>query len=716
MRDGNGATTGPGVPADVGGATERAAASAAAGGEKVRPGGGAKERRRGPRGAQAEERGAVGRGGLYALVIEQVTPQVDMGRYAPKRIVGETCEVTAAIFKDGHDLVAARVRYRAPGESEWRTAPLTYLYDVDRWVGSFELDRIGRWAFTVEAWTDRWGTWRSGLEKKLAAGQDVHVELLEGAEHAEGAARRQRFGDARNGLTQAAARLRDATREQAERARTALDPELTALVAASYVPDDLTTYPQELPLQVDRERGAFASWYEFFPRSASPEPGRHGTFRDAEALLPRIAELGFDVVYLPPIHPIGHTFRKGRNNSLTPEPGDVGSPWAIGNEHGGHDAVAPELGTIDDFVRFVRRARELGLEIALDYALQCAPDHPWVKEHPNWFVIRPDGTIQYAENPPKKYQDIYPINFWSEDRENLWAACRDVLLFWIDQGVTSFRVDNPHTKPFAFWEWCIREVQQRHPDVVFFAEAFTRPNKLLNLAKLGFTQSYTYFTWKNTSRELREWMEEFSTPEVLEYYRGNLFANTPDILNEFLVHGGRGAFRLRLLLAGTLSPLYGIYSGYELSENVPVRPGSEEYLDSEKYQLRPRDFTAPGNLDADIRRLNRVRREQPALQRSDNLRFHVSDNERVLFFSKMRKGLRGAPRGDDLLIAVNLDPHAPQESIVHVPLADLGLDEQREFVVEDLLTGVRYTWRGSRAYVRLDPNQEPGHLLRVVRD
>ncbi|HEX5580017.1 MAG TPA: alpha-1,4-glucan--maltose-1-phosphate maltosyltransferase [Gemmatimonadaceae bacterium] len=647
------------------------------------------------------------------LWIEQITPRVDAGRYAPKRVVGEAVEVGAAIFRDGHDLLAARVRYRGPDGGEWRSAPLTYLYDADRWIGTIVPDAVGRWTFVVEAWTDRWGSWRSGLEKKIGAGQDVHVELLEGAVMLEGAARRQRFGAGRTELQQAAARLRDEGVDQGERARLALSPGLLARMSIAYVPDDLTS-SAELPLRVDRERAAFASWYEFFPRSTSPEPGRHGTFRDAEAMLPRIAELGFDVVYLPPIHPIGHTFRKGRNNTLTPEPGDVGSPWAIGNEHGGHDAVDPNLGTIEDFERFVRRADELGLEVALDYALQCSPDHPWVKEHPDWFVIRPDGSIQYAENPPKKYQDIYPINFWTEDREALWNACRDVLLFWAERGVRSFRVDNPHTKPFAFWEWVIAEVHRRHPEVVFFSEAFTRPNKLLALAKLGFTQSYTYFTWKNTAYELREWMTEFSTPEVLEYYRGNLFANTPDILNEFLVRGGRPAFRLRLLLAGTLSPLYGIYSGFELAENVPVRPGSEEYLDSEKYQLRQRDYAAAGNLDADIRRLNRIRRAQPTLQRADNLRFHHSDNDRVLCFSKTRRGIRGHGPGDDLLIVVNLDPHHAQETMVHVPLAELGLDENRDYVVEDLLTGVRYTWRGSRNYVRLDPGAEPGHVLRMV--
>ncbi|MHB1222977.1 MAG: alpha-1,4-glucan--maltose-1-phosphate maltosyltransferase [Gemmatimonadaceae bacterium] len=674
------------------------------------------DRRRAPRAASGRggNRGGAG-GGLPRLVIEQVTPEVDGGRYAPKRVVGEPCEVGAAIFKDGHDQLAARVRFRAPGDSAWQTAPLTYLYESDRWVGSFPLDRPGNWQFTIDGWTDRWGSWRSGLEKKLGAGQQVGLELLEGAALLDTTARRQRFGERRNRLQQAASRLRDGAVDQRERGSLALSAELGALVSECYVPDDLTSYRVELPLWVDRPRAAFASWYEFFPRSASPVPGRHGTFGDAEALLPRIAELGFDVVYLPPVHPIGHAFRKGRNNTLTPGPDDVGSPWAIGNADGGHEAVDPRLGTVEDFERFVRRANELGLEVALDYALQCSPDHPWVTEHPDWFTIRPDGSIQYAENPPKKYQDIYPIDFWTDDREALWNACRDLLLLWVERGVTSFRVDNPHTKPFAFWEWVIGEVQAAHPEVVFFAEAFTRPNKLLNLAKLGFTQSYTYFTWKNTAAELREFMAEFSRPEVLEYYRGNLFANTPDILHEYLVAGGRPAFRIRLVLAGTLSPLYGIYSGYELGENVPVRPGSEEYMDSEKYQLRQRDFGVDQVLDPDIRRLNRLRREQPALQRADNLRFVPSENDRVLCFLKTRQGQRGAERGDDLLVVVTLDPHAPQESVVHVPVEALGIAPGAPYEVEDLLTGNRYRWLGGRNYVRLDPALEPAHVFRVVR-
>ncbi len=644
------------------------------------------------------------------IVIEQVTPVVDAGRYAPKRVIGERCDVSAAIFRDGHDILGARVRFRAPGEDGWRVSPMTYDFASDQWTGAFALDRIGRWEFTVDAWTDVFATWRRGTTAKVGADQDVRLELLEAAEQLDQIARRMRFSAERSRLMNTATRLRDETLPSADRVAIALDDDLARLVETHAVPRDLTSARQLFPVRVDRERAAFASWYELFPRSTAPEPGRHGTFRDAEEALPRLAELGFDVVYLPPIHPIGRQFRKGPNNTLTPGPDDVGSPWAIGSAEGGHTAVHPDLGTIDGFDRFVSRANALGMEIALDFALQCAPDHPWVTEHPDWFTIRPDGSIMYAENPPKKYQDIVPINFWTDDREALWAACRDAILYWVEHGVKTFRVDNPHTKPFQFWEWAIAEVQARHPDVVFFSEAFTRPNKLLGLAKLGFTQSYTYFTWKNTTEELRQFLTEFSTPEVLEYYRGNLFANTPDILHEFLQHGGRGAFRLRLLLAGTLSPLYGIYSGYELSENVAVRPGSEEYFDSEKYQLRQRDYTAAGNLDPDIRRLNAIRRAQPALQRADNLQFQLSENPEVLWFTKR------APDGaDDLLIAVNLDPHTAQTTMVHTPPDLLGLDPQQPYDVEDLLTGARYTWRGARNYIRLDPAIEPGHVFRIVR-
>jgi starch synthase (maltosyl-transferring) len=648
--------------------------------------------------------------GLPQIAIEHVTPEVDGGRFAAKRVQGEMVEVGANVFRDGHDILRARVRYRRPGSREWETAPLAYDQDDDRWHGGFTADAIGRWTFTVDAWTDTFATLHRKLTKKVEAGQEVVVELQEAALLARDAAREAPAGDGRRKLEAYAATLGDEAQGGAARLQAATAPELLALMEAYHPPEDLTTYARELPLYVDRERAAFAAWYEFFPRSASPVPGQHGTFADAEQMLPRIAELGFDVVYLPPIHPIGHTFRKGRNNTLTPEPGDVGSPWAIGNEHGGHDAVAPELGTVEDFERFVRRANELGLEIALDFALQCSPDHPWVKEHPDWFHIRPDGTIAYAENPPKKYQDIYPINFWTEDRENLWNACRDVMLLWVSRGVTTFRVDNPHTKPFSFWEWAIREVQDRHPEVVFLSEAFTRPNKLLHLAKLGFTQSYGYFTWKTRDWEIRQWLDQFLAPDVVEYHRGNFFANTPDILHEYLQTGGRAGFRVRLVLAATLSPLYGIYSGYELLEGTPVRHGSEEYLDSEKYQIRQRNYATPGNLDEEIRLLNRIRRAERALQRQENVQFLASENPNILFYR--RASVDGSA---DILVAANLDPHAPHHTMVTVPLRDLGLGEHDAYEVEDLLTGARYTWRGARNYVRLDPSAQVAHVLRVTR-
>ncbi|MDQ4079200.1 MAG: alpha-1,4-glucan--maltose-1-phosphate maltosyltransferase [Gemmatimonadota bacterium] len=653
---------------------------------------------------------AAGSRALAPLVIERVRPEIDAGRFPAKRVVGEACIVSADIFKEGHDQLAARVRYRGPGEGEWSYVAMPYDYNADRWAGAFPLDRIGEWRFTVEAWTDVFSTWRSGLEKKVAAGQDVALELLEGAEILERAARACKDRGARALLAQAATRLRDTYGTIADRAKAALDPELHAIASQHPAREDLTEYSRQLLVTVDRVRGAFAAWYEMFPRSQSDDPSRHGTFADAELQLPRIAQLGFDVVYLPPIHPIGKKFRKGKNNTLDPLPDDVGSPWAIGSEEGGHTAVHPQLGTLADFEHFVERANELGLEVALDYALQTSPDHPWVREHPDWFRIRPDGTIQYAENPPKKYQDIYPLNFWTEDREALWNACLEIFRFWMARGVRTFRVDNPHTKPFAFWEWVIAEIKRSDPDVVFLAEAFTRPKKLLYLAKLGFTQSYGYFTWKNTSYEIRDWMTEFSDPEILEYHRGNLFANTPDILHEYLQQGARPAFRIRLLLAATLSPLYGIYSGFELGENVPVRAGSEEYMNSEKYEIRPRDFSAPGNLDTDIRRINRIRQENPALQRADNLTFHRSENDQILFYRKSMPD-----RSNDLLIIVNLDPRRAHDTMVHVPLDELGLTPDVVYQVTDLLSGARFRWRGARNYVRLDPALEPGHVLRLDR-
>ncbi|HET9983461.1 MAG TPA: alpha-1,4-glucan--maltose-1-phosphate maltosyltransferase [Longimicrobiales bacterium] len=658
--------------------------------------------------AWREETAPPAGGPLQAIQIECVAPTVDAGRYAAKRVVGEEVEFAADAFKDGHDLLAARLLCCPPGEGSWRAAPMGYVFDDDRWYARVVVDRVGTWRFTVEAWVDEFGTWRAELEKKVAAGQDVASELLEGAEMVHRAVPHAR-GEEFQRLAAAAAILGDPGMAREERVHAALSAELLQLMEQHGRRPGLSRAEREYVLRVDPPQAAFAAWYEFFPRSTSPTIGQHGTFRDAAGFLQRVAAMGFDTVYLPPIHPIGHAHRKGRNNALVAEPGDVGSPWAIGNEDGGHDAVNPALGTIEDFDAFVAEATRLGIMVALDYALQCSPDHPWVREHPEWFFVRPDGTIKYAENPPKKYEDIYPLNFWCDDRQGLWDACRDVLLFWIAHGVRVFRVDNPHTKPFAFWEWIIAEVHRRHPDVVFLAEAFTRPKRMKNLAKLGFTQSYTYFTWRNTVPELVSYVAELTATPVAEYMRGNLFANTPDILHEFLQKGGLPAFRIRHLLAATLLPVYGIYSGFELGENVPLREGSEEYLDSEKYEVRQRDWDAPGNLAAEIAAVNRIRRENPALQLYRNIRFHPGGDERVICYTKLRWG-------NDLLIAVSTDPHAVIEADLPVPRAALGFPPAAPVMVEELLGGEQATWNGPTQPVRFDPAGRVGYVWRIVRE
>ncbi|MEI9941579.1 MAG: alpha-1,4-glucan--maltose-1-phosphate maltosyltransferase [Pseudomonadota bacterium] len=641
------------------------------------------------------------------LVIENVTPQLDGGRYPIKRMIGNVIEVSADIFKDGHDLIAARLLYRRPGEASSRVAPFTYRFDPDRWYGSFKADQIGLWQYDIEAWPDRFGTWRSDLGKRLNAGQDVRPELLEGAsilarmtEKLTGAAK-VLIGDA-------AKRLANPTLALDERLKVAFAEDVAELVRVPLFADEASRLERPLALYVDRAEAVFSAWYELFPRSQGKDPNKHGTFADTARRLPEIAALGFDVIYLPPIHPIGITHRKGRNNNPTCVPGDLGSPWAIGGKEGGHTAVHPQLGTLADFEVLVASARDFGLEIALDFALQCSPDHPWVKEHPDWFFVRPDGSIRYAENPPKKYEDIYPINFWCKDRQGLWSACRDAVLFWIARGVKIFRVDNPHTKPLSFWEWLIRDVQAVHPETIFLSESFTRPKRMKSLGKLGFTQSYTYFTWKNTAWELKDYLNELTHSEMADYYRPNFFANTPDILHEFLQTGGRPAFRLRLLLAATLSPTYGIYSGYELCENLAVHPGSEEYLDSEKYEIRVRDWNAPGNIKQDISRLNRIRREQPALHELTNLSFLKTEYDAILAYRK------SAPQSD-LIVVVNLDPHAMHETTIEVPIAELGIAPNEEYEMSDLLTGARYTWRGARNYVRLDPVERVGHIFKVSR-
>ncbi|HZA33409.1 MAG TPA: alpha-1,4-glucan--maltose-1-phosphate maltosyltransferase [Vicinamibacterales bacterium] len=653
------------------------------------------------------------------VIIEHVRPEIDGGRFPVKRTPGERVVVAAAIHADGHDALAASLWYRTvehhgagsaaspsgpfDAAAGWQEVTMVPLGN-DEWTATFTIgDGPGAAEYTIEAWVDSFATWRRGLAAKVQAGQDVSSELLEGAALLLDAASRSPRADVL--LERAAFLASDADMRVRETA--ALDPIVADAASAATDRRRATVYDRVLRVLVDRERARFASWYEMFPRSGGTDPGRSASFREAESALPRIAAMAFDVLYLPPVHPIGHTHRKGRNNTLTPAPGDVGSPWAIGSEAGGHTAVDPGLGTLEDFEHFFAAARGLGLEVALDLAYQCSPDHPWVREHPEWFRHRPDGTIKYAENPPKKYQDIYPIDFECAEWRSLWVALKGVVEFWCARGVRIFRVDNPHTKAFHFWEWMIADVRQQYPDVIFLAEAFTRPRIMKYLAKLGFDQSYTYFTWRNTRTELMEYFTELTQTDVREYMRPNLFANTPDILHEYLQAGGPGAFRIRLMLAATLGATYGIYSGFELCENVPVRPGSEEYLDSEKYQVRVRDWDAPGNLAPLITRVNTIRRQHPALQSDWSLRFFATDNPEILCYAKST-----GDNSDLLLVVVSLDPHHMQQGWVQAPIADVRTGPDGGYAAEDLLTGARYLWRGEWNYVRLTP-EHPAHILHL---
>ncbi|MCI0572476.1 MAG: alpha-1,4-glucan--maltose-1-phosphate maltosyltransferase [Myxococcaceae bacterium] len=634
-----------------------------------------------------------------SIIIEGVSPEIDAGRHPVKRVVGESLTVEADVFKEGHDVLAAVVRYRqlTPQSTEWQERAMKPLGN-DRWQATFALPRNGRYAYTVEAWPDLFATWVSELKRKVDAGRDVHSELLEGAVLLEQTAARARpvlASDAQR-LEAAAAVLKQGPSVEVTAA--ALDAGLTAL--ASRYPDRtlVARHERELEVFVDRERGQYGSWYEFFPRSASGDPHRHGTFADAERMLPYIRDMGFDVVYLPPIHPIGRTARKGKNNSLSAGPEEPGSPWAIGAAEGGHKAVHPRLGTLEDFQRFVQRAAEHGIDVALDIAFQCSPDHPYVKEHPEWFHHRPDGTIKTAENPPKRYEDIVNFDWLGPARESLWHELESVILFWVERGVRIFRVDNPHTKPIPFWEWLIRRVQDVFPDVVFLSEAFTRPKVMKRLAKVGFTQSYTYFTWRVFKQELEEYLTELTTPPVADSMRGNLWPNTPDILPELLQRGGPPAFRIRGALAATLSSVWGMYSGFELCEGRALK--GEEYLDSEKYELKAWDWDRPGNIRDFIASLNRIRRENRAFQLYKSLAFHRADSDRVLFYS------RRTPDGtNQVLVALSLDPYEAQEAVLHVPLSHLGLPQDETYQVQELLSGGSALWRGGSAHVKLTPER-----------
>jgi starch synthase (maltosyl-transferring) len=647
------------------------------------------------------------------VVIEGITPQVEAGRYPAKASLGERVRVEADCFADGHDELGAVLLHRPDGDPGWTETAMVSLPN-DRWRAEFEPAGLGLYCFTVESWIDHFGSWVRDFAKRVEANQDVAVDLLAGAQLVDEAADRAGKPDA-TALRAAARKLRSAgPRSRAAAIKAALAPELKALVSRHPDRSHASRYPAELAVAVDPALARFSSWYEMFPRSTGAE-GRHGTFRTTEERLPYVAGMGFNLLYLPPIHPIGHTHRKGKNNSVEAEPDDFGSPWAIGSELGGHKSVNPDLGTLADFRHLVVAARAAGLEVALDIAFQCSPDHPYVREHPEWFKHRPDGSIQYAENPPKKYQDIYPFDFDTSDWRALWEEMLSIFLFWAEQGVRVFRVDNPHTKPFPFWEWLIAELKRHHPDAITLAEAFTRPKIMYRLAKLGFSQSYTYFTWRNLKSELIEYFTELTTHPVRDFFRPNLWPNTPDILTDYLQHGGRPAFMARLVLAATLGANYGIYGpAFEHCESLAIAPGKEEYYNSEKYQLRDWRLTRPDSLREFISRVNSIRRDNPALQTDRGLRFIETDNDHLIAYSKVDQG-----GGNLLLMVLNLDPYHTQAGLVDVPIHRWGIAPDQQYQVHDLIADARYSWRNWKNYVELNPYVQPAHIFRVqhrIRD
>jgi starch synthase (maltosyl-transferring) len=655
------------------------------------------------------------------VVITAVNPEIEGGRFPIKRVPAEPVTVTADIFAEGHGSLSAAVLWRRKSAAEWIEQPMRELGN-DRWTGSFAVGEVGEYEYTLQAWPDEFETWRLDTRKKLEAGQNVSLGLLVGALLAEEALQNATNNSAVRDATRlrdVACRLRVAaslqkaaqpTRQQSSTLPQLLsDENIKALVAKHSERRGATTYERRLRMIVDRPKARFSAWYEIFPRSFAAEPGRHGTFRDCEAVLPYISSMGFDVLYLPPIHPIGVSFRKGKNNSPVSLEGDVGSPWAIGSAEGGHKAVHPQLGTFEEFEHFMASARGYGLEVALDIAFQCSPDHPYVRSHPEWYRHRPDGSIQYAENPPKKYEDIYPFDFESQDWRCLWQELKSIVSFWIEKGVRIFRVDNPHTKPFAFWEWLISEIRTQNQDVIFLSEAFTRPKVMQRLAKLGFTQSYTYFAWRNTKWELTEYLTELTQTEMREYFRPNLWPNTPDILTEYLQTGGPPAFSARLILAATLGANYGIYGpAFELCENRPLVPGKEEYLYAEKYQIRNWNLDSPASIKDLIARVNRARRTNPALQTNVGLRFHRLDNDQLIAYTKATED-----RSNIVLVIVNLDPRNTQSGWVELPLEELGINPQSAFRVHDVLADATYIWNGRWNYVQLNPYAIPAHVFVV---
>ena len=647
--------------------------------------------------------------GRSRVIIENVTPEIDGGTFAAKRVCGERVIVEADIFADGHEMISGMLLFRREAEKKWHETALKLVVN-DRWRADFRVDEIGRYRYTLAAWIDRFQSWRRDLQKRAEVDEHSELDILTGALIIEQAARRASASDKKK-LLEAIELLRDEDTSLSTKLTAALSDDLLELVQRYPDRGGDTRYGKELAVVVDREKARFSAWYEMFPRSSAAEPGVHGTFKDCERLLSYVASMGFDTLYLPPIHPVGYTHRKGKNNSITAAADDPGSPWAIGSAEGGHKSIHPQLGTVEEFRSFVANAESLDLEVALDLAYQCSPDHPYVREHPKWFRWRPDGTVQFAENPPKKYQDIYPLDFTTEEWRALWEELKSIVEFWREQGIRIFRVDNPHTKPLPFWQWLIDTVKQDHPEVIFLAEAFTRPKVMYRLGKLGFTQSYSYFTWRNTKAEITEYFQELTQTEVREYFRPNLWPNTPDILPEYLQFGGRAAFMLRLVLAATLSGNYGIYGpAFELLENRPREAGSEEYLDSEKYEIKHWNRESADSLKDFITRINKIRKDNPALKCDWSLCFHEIDNEQMVCYTKRTEDL-----GNIILVVVNLDPHHVQSGWVRIPLEPLQLAATDSYQAHDLLTGARFLWHGARNYVQLDPKNGPAHILRLRR-
>ncbi|TLD41241.1 MAG: Alpha-amylase [Candidatus Jettenia ecosi] len=643
--------------------------------------------------------------GRRRVIIENIKPEIACGHFSVKRIIGEKVVVTADVFSDGHDAVWANVLYRGPEDNAWREIPMQFK-ENDRWEGKFVVEKIGMYLYTVEGGIDYFKTWQNDLKKKFDANQDIKIDISSGMQYIEEASKRASEDDKKKLWGYIDFLEREENKENI--VSVILTKELTGLMHTYKDRRFVTNYRNVLTIVVDRSKALFSAWYERFPRSCSSEPNTHGTLKDCETILPEIAEMGFDVFYLPPIHPIGKTNRKGKNNSTITDVNDVGSPWAIGSHEGGHKSIHPQMGTIEDFERLVQKAKDHGIEIAMDLAFQCSPDHPYVKEHPEWFKWRPDGSVQHAENPPKKYEDVLPLNFETEHWLPLWEELRSIVIFWVEKGISIFRVDNPHTKPFAFWEWLIKEIKNRHPHVLFLSEAFARPKVMCYLAKLGFTQSYTYFTWRNTKKELIQYNTELTQTEVREYFRPNFWPNTPDILPEYLQYGGAPAFMIRLVLAATLSSSYGIFGpAFDLCVHEAI-PGKEEYLNSEKYEIRYWYWDKPGNLKDFIARVNRIRRENSALQTISNLQFCEIDNDYLLSYEKATEDLSNI-----LLIVVNLDAYHTQSGFVRVPIDRFGIEKSQPYLAHDLLSDDTYIWQGEKNYVELNPGTLPARIFKI---